>query len=60
MARPGRPWVARGVTYMLPADLATCEACGDRWLTPDDAAAITRTIEAQRGAALAPTGTGGG
>ena len=47
---PGRVYRYRGQDYVLPADLAlaTCEACGDRWLTPDDASAITRAIEAQR------------
>lgn len=61
VARPGRPWVARGVTYMLPADLelATCEQCGEEWLDAADARAIDAAIDAQRVATLAPTGTGG-
>ena len=61
VARPGRPWVARDVTYTLPADLAlaTCDLCGEEWLDAADARAIDAAVAVQRGAALAPTGTGG-
>lgn len=61
VAAPGRPWVVRGVPYILPAELplATCEQCGEQWLTDEDIDAIQAAVTAQEAGRLPRTGTGG-